>query len=58
MDIFTSKTSTYSEVNVNLQKMGFAISENFTMLSFSETSGDSSLLWLGLGQACRLLYRC
>ncbi|CAJ1330074.1 unnamed protein product [Effrenium voratum] len=44
MDIFTSKTSTYSEVNVNLQKMGFAISENFTMLSFSETSGDSSLL--------------
>ena len=39
-----SKSATYSEVNVNLQKMAFHISENFTMLSFSEAGADASVL--------------
>ena len=43
LDDLTSKAAAYSEVNVNLQNMTFRISENFTMLSFSE-GGDASIL--------------
>lgn len=44
MDLWAnSKGSTYSEVDVNLQKLAFTISENFTMLSFSEHEGSSLL---------------
>ncbi|CAK9114839.1 unnamed protein product [Durusdinium trenchii] len=38
-----SKASSYSEVNVDLQKMALSISENFNMLSFSEHEGSSLL---------------
>jgi len=38
-----SKASQYSEVNVNLQPLAFTISENFTMLSFSEKDSGSIL---------------
>ena len=44
MDLWAnSKGSTYSEVDVNLQKLALSISENFTMLSFSEHEGSSLL---------------
>ena len=44
LEDFAAKSASYSEVNVSLQKMTFNISENFTMLSFSEAGGDASIL--------------
>lgn len=44
MDAYTdSKASQYSEVKVTLQPLQFSISENFTMLSFSEKNSGSIL---------------
>lgn len=44
MDAYTdSKASQYSEVKVTLQPLQFSISENFTMLSFSEKDSGSIL---------------
>mmetsp|Transcript_18850 Transcript_18850/g.33157 ORF Transcript_18850/g.33157 Transcript_18850/m.33157 type:complete len:3464 (-) Transcript_18850:114-10505(-) len=44
-DSFASKSSSYSEVDVRLSKLGLTISESFTMLSFSEAQeNDATVL--------------